>query len=130
MAKKKNTLDALWSKIKRDKERKFKALKTQHKKLTEEIALQKRQIMMLKKTGVIFGTESWKSQVTKHDGSRKQYLRILCPNGTRKYIGCDEEKVKHALASLKRGRRYKRLEMGIQRAEHKLQKIVGNIKEI
>ena len=130
MAKKKNTLDALWNEIKRDKEKKFKALKTRHGKLMEVVATHKKELMALKKAGVEFGTESWKSQVTKHDGSRKQYLRILCPNGSRKYIGCDEDKVKHALASLKRGQQYKRLEMGIQRAEHELEKIISNIKEI
>lgn len=130
MAKKSNHLDALWNKLKRDKEKKFKALKIRHKEIAEVIVAYKQELIVLKKAGVEFGTESWKSQITRRDGSRKQYLRILCPNGTRKYIGCDDKKVRHALACLKRGRRYKKLEMEIQNAEHELEDIISDIKEI
>jgi hypothetical protein len=127
---KKINFDALWSAIKKQKQKKFVSLKKRYQKLNKELAKLQAEKKTLEKAGVEFGTPNWKSQITKRDGSRREYLRILYVGDKVKYIGCKEDKVQETMAAIKRGVRVKELDSKIRDIEYKIEDTIEDIKSI
>lgn len=129
MAKKINA-DKIWSLIKKRKQQTFARLKKRYQKLSAELEKLQKEKSKLEKAGIEFGTPSWKTQVTRGDGGRKKYLRILYASGKRKYIGCKEDKIQQTLQAIKRGERVRLLQLKIRNLELEIEKVINDIKGI
>lgn len=127
---KKINVDSIWSGVKKQKEKTFARLKKRYLKLQAQLEKLYKEKNKLEKSGVEFGTLSWKTQVTRSDGTRKKYLRILYPSGKRKYIGRREDKIQKAMEAIKRGERVKLLEFEISKTESEIKNLIRDIRDI
>lgn len=127
---KKINVEKIWISRRQQQQKTYKKLKKKYQELSGRLERMKVKETRLKKSGIEYGTPSWKTQITRDDGARKRYLRILYPNGRRKYIGCKEDKTRKALDSLKRGRIVKVLQLKIRKTESEIKTVIHAIRSI
>lgn len=123
-------VDRIWSIVKKEKQKQFTKLKKRYVKLVTDLEKIIKERNRLEQAGVEFGKPSWKPQVTRGDGTRKKYLRLLYPNGRRKYIGSKADKIKKVMEDVKRGERFRALEKRMLRVESEIKEVIRKIREI
>lgn len=127
---KRENIEKIWQGVKKKKAMKYATLKKNYLKYHAELLKLLKEKKELESEGVEFGTPSWKMYVSRTDGEPGRYLRLLYPNGKRRYIGNKEDKIAETLAAIERGKRHIIVVNEIRSCGYEIEEVIDDIKAL